>query len=319
MTAVDHIRGETFHGRKGAVANSFRYGVDYVLLDPEASVGPGLFSRNRRNLTALWDVDHGGLPGAGRGVVWVREVLAAAGFATTGLEAAGSGTAGSGSAGLGAAGSEAAEVKAAGSVKAGSEAAGSEAAGSGTAGLEAAEGKTAGSDAAGVKVGRIALLAQPRVMGHVFNPVSFWLCWDAAGGLRVVIAEVSNTFGDRHSYLCHRDDRGVIGPSDILTAQKVFHVSPFQPVAGGYTFRFDICADRIGIWIDHTNAEGGIYATLTGPRRPLTNGAILWACLRRPFGSRRVLALIHWQAVKLAIKGARFRRRPLPPVDEVSR
>ncbi len=249
MTAVDHIRGETFHGRKGAVANSFRYGVDYVLLDPEASVAPGLFSRNRRNLTSLWDEDHGGVPRAGRGVMWVREVLAQAGLVAA----------------------------------------------------------------------RIELLAQPRVLGHVFNPVSFWLCRDAAGALRVVIAEVSNTFGDRHSYLCHRDDRGPIGASDILTAQKVLHVSPFQPVAGGYTFRFDIRADRIGIWIDHTNAEGGIYATLTGTRRPLTNGAILRACLRRPFGSRRVLALIHWQAIKLAIKGARFRRRPLPPVDEVSR
>jgi len=172
---------------------------------------------------------------------------------------------------------------------------------------------------AGLAASKIELLAQPRVLGHVFNPVSFWLCRDDAGGLRAVIAEVSNTFGDRHSYLCHRDDRGVIGPSDVMTAQKVFHVSPFQPIAGGYTFRFDIRADRIGIWIDHTNAEGGIYATLTGPRRPLTNAAILRACLRRPFGSRRVLGLIHWQAIRLAIKGARFRRRPAPPVDEVSR
>jgi len=130
---------------------------------------------------------------------------------------------------------------------------------------------------------------------------------------------VSNTFGDRHSYLCFRDDRAVIGPSDIVTAQKIFHVSPFQPVSGHYTFRFDITEDRVGVWIDHTNAEGGLVATLTGRRRPLTNGGILRACLRRPFGSRRVWGLIHWQAIKLAIKGAKFRRRPAPPVDEVSR
>lgn len=249
MTAVLHLRGETCHRRKGPVANSFRYSMDYVLLDIEASRGPGLFSRNARNVTGVRDVDHGGAPGRGRGVVWVREVLAAAGFDLPG----------------------------------------------------------------------ITLLTQPRILGHVFNPVSFWLCRDAEGALRLVIAEVSNTFGDRHSYLCHRDDRGVIGREDVLRARKIFHVSPFQPIDGGYAFRFDIRADRVGIWIDHSNGEAGVYTTLTGRLAPLTNAGILWSLLRRPFGSRRVLALIHWQAIRLAIKGAKFRRRPQPPGDEVSR
>jgi DUF1365 family protein len=252
MTAVvDHIPGETFHGRKGEVSNAFRYGVDYVLLDLEAPGRvPRLFGRNRVNLTALHDADHGGTPGQGRGADWVREVLAA--HALPGAA-------------------------------------------------------------------RILLLAQPRVLGHVFNPVSFWLCHDAEGGLRVVIAEVTNTFGDRHSYLCHRDDHGPIGREDTLAATKIMHVSPFQPQQGDYRFRFDIRADRIGIWIDYTTGNGGLYATLTGPRRPLTNAGILRACLRRPFGSRRVLALIHWQALKLWWKGARYRARPAPPPDEVTR
>ncbi len=249
MSRVDHIAGQTFHGRKGAVANAFRYNVDYVLLDPDIAVGPTLFSHNSGNLTSLWDTDHGGAPKAGRGVPWVREVLAAHGLPGT----------------------------------------------------------------------RIELLAQPRVMGHVFNPVSFWLISDAAGALRVVIAEVTNTYGDRHSYLCHRGDLGAITPEDHLTAQKLLHVSPFQPVAGGYVFRFDIRADRIGIWIDFTAGNGGLIATLTGRRKPLTNAGIVKACLRRPFGSRRVLALIHWQALKLWWKGAAFRVRPLPPPDEVTR
>jgi uncharacterized protein len=77
MTDVDLIRGETFHGRKGAVANSFRYTVDYVLLNPDRAKGPSLFSRNRRNVTAVHDADYGGAPGKGRGTAWVREVLAA--------------------------------------------------------------------------------------------------------------------------------------------------------------------------------------------------------------------------------------------------
>lgn len=251
MLRVDHIAGETFHGRRGAVENAFRYGVDYVCLDPEAAGrGPRLFSRNGRNLTSLHDSDHGGAPGKGCGAAWVRNVLA--------------------------------ERK-----------------------LDVD--------------GHILLLAQPRVLGHVFNPVSFWLVHDRDGVLRVVIAEVTNTFGDRHSYLCHHQDLRPITSADRLRARKIFHVSPFQPVKGEYSFRFDIRDDRIGIWIELSRGNGGLLATLTGTRKPLTNGAILRACLRRPFGSRRVLTLIHWQALKLWWKGARYRARPEPPSREVTR
>ena len=251
MTAVQHIAGHTWHGRKGAVDNAFRYGVDYVLLDAEAPVeAPPLFGRNRAGLVSLHDSDHGGAPGAGRGAAWVREILDAHDLPAP---------------------------------------------------------------------ARIELLAQPRVLGHVFNPVSFWLCRDADDALRSIIAEVGNTYGDRHSYLCHRDDHEPITASDRLTARKIFYVSPFQPVAGGYEFRFDLRRDRIGIWIDLTTDEGGLVATLTGRARPLTLRGMSGALLRRPFGSRRVLALIHWQALKLWWKGARFRSRPAPPADEVSR
>ena len=166
---------------------------------------------------------------------------------------------------------------------------------------------------------RIELLAQPRLLGHVFNPVSFWLCYNAEDTLTTVIAEVSNTFGDRHSYLCRHEDGRAITKDETLAAQKLMHVSPFQPVEGGYTFRFDIQPDSIGIWIDYSRGNGGLIATLTGPRKPITNASIIKAALRRPFGSRRVLALIHWQAIKLWWKGATFRSQPEPPADEVSR
>ena len=169
------------------------------------------------------------------------------------------------------------------------------------------------------EIARIELLAQPRVMGHVFNPVSFWLVYDTSDALRVIIAEVSNTYGDRHSYLCHHDDLRPITREDLLEARKIFYVSPFQPVEGDYTFRFDITTDRIGIWINYTTEKGTLLATLTGSRKPLTNAAILRALLRRPFGSRRVLGLIHWQALKLWWKGATFGARPKPPSHEVSR
>ena len=248
----EHIRGRTFHGRRGAVANRFSYGVDYIVVDPEAAAaGPRLYARNRANVTALHDSDHGGPPGAGRGAAWLRAVLAAQGL--------------------------------------------------------------------GAVDGQVLLVAQPRVFGHVFNPVSFWLCHDAGGVLRVVVAEVTNTYGDRHSYLCHHDGLAAIGPDAWLAARKLMHVSPFQPVEGGYRFRFDIRPERLDIVIDYSHGAGGVVATLSGPRAPLTDRAILGALLRRPFGSRRVLGLIHWQALRLWLKSARFMRRPEPPADEVSR
>ena len=250
MAGVEHIAGQTWHGRKGGPENAFRYGVDYLLLDAEAEIsGPRLFSRNRGNLVSLHDSDHGGAPGEGRGAAWVRRVLAERQIALP---------------------------------------------------------------------GRIDLLAQPRVLGHVFNPVAFWLCHDEAGVLRAVIAEVTNTYGDRHSYLCRHADLHEITGSEALEAEKLMHVSPFQPVAGGYSFHFDIRPEKIAIRIAFGHDKGGLIATLTGARKPLTNAGLLAAMLRRPLGSRRVLALIHWQALKLWWKGAGFRGRPVPPASEIS-
>lgn len=248
MTGIQLLQGHTFHGRKGAVENGFRYSIDYVLLDAEAPQrGPRLFARNGAGLMALHDSDHGGPPRQGRGAAWAREVLTAHGIAA----------------------------------------------------------------------GRLMLLAQPRQLGHVFNPVSFWLAYDG-DALRAVIAEVTNTFGDRHSYLCTAPQGRAIRAADRIEAQKILHVSPFQPIAGGYVFQFDIRPDKVGIRIDYSHDAGGVIATLVGPLKPLTNRRILWSALRRPLGARRVLALIHWQALKLWWKGATYRTRPEAPAHEVS-
>ncbi|MHA7887363.1 DUF1365 domain-containing protein [Roseicyclus sp.] len=253
MSAVDHIKGSTFHGRRGAVENAFTYSIDYVMLDAEADRprAPWLFGRNRAGLTSLHDADHGGPPKEGRGAVWAREVFAVHGLAE-------------------------------------------------------------------VTDGKLMLLAQPRMLGHVFNPVSFWLAHDRQGRLRAVIAEVTNTFGDRHSYLCAHHDQRPITREDTLSAQKIFHVSPFQPIEGGYSFRFDIRSDRVGVWIDYATGNEGVLATLTGKRAPLTALGIVTSAFRRPLGARRVLALIHWQALKLWWKGAPYRVRPAPPEQEIS-
>lgn len=164
------------------------------------------------------------------------------------------------------------------------------------------------------------LLTQPRTFGFLFNPVSFWFFRDAEGSTRAVLAEVNNTFGDRHSYLCNLPDFAPIGPDDAITARKVFHVSPFQDVDGAYRFTFDLKDDAISIRIDHSREGGhGVIATLGGPLAPVTTRRILSAVMRRPLGALRVFALIHWQAIKLKLKGAPYRVRPLPPKEEVSR
>ncbi len=163
----------------------------------------------------------------------------------------------------------------------------------------------------------IRLLAQPSFLGYNFNPVSFWLLL-RGDTLHAVIAEVNNTFGQRHSYFCARSDGAAITPKDAITAEKIFHVSPFQAVSGGYVFNFDFTAQAIAFRIAFSDGPNGVVATLTGKRAPATNRRLIWSALRRPFGAARVVALIFWQAMKLKSKGAVYTPPPVPPTNEVS-
>lgn len=163
----------------------------------------------------------------------------------------------------------------------------------------------------------LSLLTQPRFLGYVFNPVSFWLAMRGEA-LLAVIAEVSTPFGDRHSYLCHRPDFAPITRETRITRPKALHVSPYQDVAGTYEFCYHVDADRIAIAIHYAHGEQGVVATLAGRRAPMTSARLLGAGLRRPFGAMRTLALIYWQALWLKLKGARYRRRPAPPETEVT-
>lgn len=165
---------------------------------------------------------------------------------------------------------------------------------------------------------RIWLLTQPRLLGHLFNPVSIWFAIDAQGRLRAVIAEVNNTFGQRHSYLLRHDDLRPIAPEDSLEASKVFHVSPFQKIEGRYRFQFDLKADRIAYTIVLKNGDAGLAAGFSGRPRPLRSSAVLYSLARRPGGSLRVLALIYWQAFRLFLKGAFYRDCPEPLEKEYS-
>ena len=166
----------------------------------------------------------------------------------------------------------------------------------------------------------IELLTMPNWLGYSFNPISFWLFKDNQFQLRAVVAEVTNVGRDRHSYLCKKADFTPISSKDTLSSSKTLHVSPFQNVDGQYRFNFDDSEERFAVRIGYQSpTEDGLVATLSGQFSPLTTSAILASAVRLPFGALRVMALIYWQALKLKIKGATFRHRPSPPVQELSK
>lgn len=163
----------------------------------------------------------------------------------------------------------------------------------------------------------LALLTQPRILGHWFTPVSFWMVLEG-DRILAAIAEVNNTYGQRHSYHCHLPGFAPIGAGDTMRAAKLFHVSPFQDVAGEYRFGFNLEPGRLAIRIAQIDGPNGLDAAMWGPLEPLTNRRLAAACLRRPGGSLRVLFLIYWNALRLKLKGAGFRRLPAPPEKEIS-
>lgn len=164
----------------------------------------------------------------------------------------------------------------------------------------------------------LALLTQPRFLGYGFNPVSFWMLIEG-DALRAVIAEVNNTFGQRHSYLLVPSDGAPITAGTRLSARKVFHVSPFQDISGEYRFRFALRPDSLSIRISQIDGEAGVETAMTGPLVPLTTRVILGGALRRPGGALRVIAQIYWHALRLKLKGAAYRPCPPPPHEEISR
>jgi DUF1365 family protein len=175
--------------------------------------------------------------------------------------------------------------------------------------LLAAEGLQAG--------GEVWLHTYPRVLGYVFKPVSFWYCHHADGTLAAVVAEVNNTFGERHCYLLDGPD---LAWGRELSARKVFHVSPFCRVEGRYRFRFMRTADRVVARIDHDDDAGALLQTsVSGRLRALTPRSARAAFFGMPLMSLGVIARIHWQALRLWLKRVPFVSKPAPPEAFVSR
>lgn len=169
--------------------------------------------------------------------------------------------------------------------------------------------------------GEVWLQAMPRVLGYVFNPVSFWFCHRADGALRAVLCDVRNTFGERHFYLL--DTGGVIGNGSELRARKVFHVSPFCEVQGGYRFRFSRAMrvrEQTVARIDYDDADGALIQTsVSGTASPITSASVARAFFGYPLMTVGVVVRIHLQALRLWLRRVPFNSKPVPPQQEVTR
>lgn len=167
--------------------------------------------------------------------------------------------------------------------------------------------------------GEIWLQCYPRVLGYSFKPVSFWFCHRIDGTLRAIVAEVNNTFGERHAYLLDSPEYG-----QELRARKVFHVSPFCPVEGGYRFEFrrrgaeGLQSTRVRI--DFDDAQGPLVLTgVAGRLQALDTASRRLALWRYPFMTMGVIARIHWHALLLWLKRVPFHSKPEPPARPVTR
>lgn len=164
--------------------------------------------------------------------------------------------------------------------------------------------------AQGVKTeaSRIELLTLPRMLGFVFNPISVYFIYDHGGALHHILYQVTNTFSERHFYLCSVDQPGAVIDQ---TSEKRLYVSPFFDVEGTYRFKIQPPDETVALTIRYDLANGtkGLTASLMGTRKPVTTWRSALLLAKFPFMTIGVVAGIHWHALKLWLKGAQYRSR----------
>jgi len=167
--------------------------------------------------------------------------------------------------------------------------------------------------------GRVCLLTFPRVMGFRFYPVSFWYCFHADGTPRAVLAEVQNTYRDRHNYLLHNHG-DVFDWNSRPEHAKAFFVSPFIQLENvRYRFAFSEPGETLSVALqDYVDGPLLLTTTLALDARPLTDETIRREVWRMGPISARALILIHWQALKLLAKRVGFYPHTKPPAEETS-
>ena len=169
--------------------------------------------------------------------------------------------------------------------------------------------------------GEVWLQTFPRVLGYVFKPVSFWFAHGADGTLKAVVAEVNNTFGERHCYVL----KGPVAWGTERTADKVFHVSPFCTTRGRYRFRFMRTSSRSAhgahftARVDYDDEAGAVLQTsVSGSLHPFSPGLLRKTWLSMPVLTFGIMARIHWQALRLWLHKVPFFSKPPAPDQTVT-
>ena len=155
----------------------------------------------------------------------------------------------------------------------------------------------------------IRLMTFPDILGQGFSPISIWTLSDPDGGVEALIYEVHNTFGDQHAYVVP------FAPDKSRhEAPKTLHVSPFWDVSGQYRFTVNTVGNEFSLLIENLSDNGRFHtATLQVTRKSATSAALIRRTVLAPFSGLAVIARIHWQALRLWLKGARYHSRPKAP------
>jgi len=165
--------------------------------------------------------------------------------------------------------------------------------------------------------GSVKLLCYPRLFGYAFNPLSVYYCYNPADELKAIIYEVSNTFGERHSYLIKVDQDG--NRPVRHSCKKDFYVSPFMDMDATYHFRITPPTNRVTVFIDQHDGEGSLLkACFSGHSKALSDKFLMSLLLRYPLMSVKVIGGIHWEALKLWRKGLKIFARPAPPENPIT-
>lgn len=174
---------------------------------------------------------------------------------------------------------------------------------------------------AGVELdgGRILLLCYPRVLGYQFNPIATYWCYGVEGALKAVVYEVTNTFHERHAYVAPVGDSELSAAGLRQARDKLMYVSPFLDMGMAYAFRMRPPGETVRLRILESDAEGPILsATFAGKRRPLNGRVLADLCARMPLLTVKIMAAIHWEALRLWLKGVALANHPPAPANPTS-
>ncbi len=165
---------------------------------------------------------------------------------------------------------------------------------------------------------QIKLLCFPRILGYAFNPLSMWYCFGEDEKLYAIICEVSNTFGEHHHYLLHNDNQPY---KDKVKANKKknFHVSPFIDMEAEYQFTIGVPDDDLMIVInEYQNKKLMLSATQHGKQQIIDTPLLLGLFVRLPLMTLKIMWMIHWQALKIWLRGGIYHKKPEAPKEDFS-